>query len=64
MNYRVHELALAQADIRSIFDWLSERSATGAEAWLDAYDLMKWHLCSHEVATAGSPMRQHGVAGR
>jgi plasmid stabilization system protein ParE len=40
MKYRVHELTLAQADARTIFDWLSQRSVQGAEAWLDAYDEM------------------------
>ncbi len=40
MNYRVHELTLAQADVRNIFDWLCQRSVQGAGAWLDAYDDM------------------------
>ena len=40
MKYRVHELTLAEADVREIFDWLRQRSAQGAEAWLDAYDKM------------------------
>lgn len=40
MTYRVHELQLAQADIRSIFDWIRKRSPQGANAWLDAYDAM------------------------
>jgi plasmid stabilization system protein ParE len=40
MKYRVHELALAQADVRTIVQWLAQRSPQGAEAWLDAYDQM------------------------
>ena len=40
MTYRVHELKLAQADIRSIFNWIREKSPQGAEAWLDAYEGM------------------------
>ena len=40
MTYRVHELKLAEDDVREIFDWLRQRSAQGAEAWLDAYDEM------------------------
>lgn len=40
MNYRVHELSLAEADVRAIFDWISQRSPQGVEAWLDAYDEM------------------------
>ena len=40
MTYRVHELKLAQADIRSIFHWIREKSPQGAEAWLDAYERM------------------------
>lgn len=40
MTYRVHELQLAQADVRSIFAWIKAQSPKGAEAWLDAYDAM------------------------
>jgi len=40
MTFRVQELKLAEADVRAVFDWLSQRSAQGAEAWLDAYEEM------------------------
>ena len=40
MTFRIHELRRAQADIRSIFQWLRQRSPMGAIAWLDAYDRM------------------------
>lgn len=40
MTYRVHELRRAQADIRSIFEWIRRHSPEGAAAWLGAYDSM------------------------
>ncbi len=40
MTNRVHELELAQADIRSIVDWMRKRSPQGVHAWLDAYEEM------------------------
>lgn len=40
MTYRVHELKLAQTDIRSIFNWIRRKSPQGAQAWLDAYEEM------------------------
>jgi plasmid stabilization system protein ParE len=53
MGYRVHELSRAQADVRSIVDWLKSRSPQGAAAWLDAYDAMLEGLsrfATHAVA--------------
>ena len=44
MTFRVHELRRAQADIRSIFEWIRERSPLGAIAWLGAYDRMVGRL--------------------
>lgn len=38
MTFVVRELAKAKQDKRSIFNWLHQRSPTGAAAWLDAYD--------------------------
>jgi len=40
MKFDVNELPKATADKRFIFEWLFERSAQGAGAWLDAYDDM------------------------
>lgn len=40
MSFQVRELAKAKADKRRIFEWLIERSRSGAIAWLAAYDKM------------------------
>lgn len=37
MTFRVKTLPKAEADIRSIANFIYERSPQGAEAWLDAY---------------------------
>ena len=53
MKYRVHELTLAEADVRKIFDWIRKKSHRGAEAWLDAYDEMidgLSHFVGHGIA--------------
>ncbi len=38
MSFQVQELPRAQADVRSIFKWLHERSPQGARTWLTSYD--------------------------
>ena len=38
MTYQVRELPRARIDVSRIFGWLDDRSPTGAEAWLVAYD--------------------------
>jgi len=47
MTFRVRELRRAKADKRRIFEWLHERSRTGAIAWLAAYDKMIARLKTH-----------------
>jgi hypothetical protein len=38
MSFTVRELPKAKQDKSAIFQWLHERSPSGATAWLDAYD--------------------------
>jgi len=40
VTFTVYELPKAKFDKRRIFEWLFERSPSGAAAWLDAYDEM------------------------
>jgi plasmid stabilization system protein ParE len=44
MKFVVSELRRAKTDKRNIFEWLHERSRSGAIAWLAAYDKMIGHL--------------------
>jgi plasmid stabilization system protein ParE len=50
MSFLVRELPKAKSDVRAIFEWLYERSAQGAKAWLDAYDAALERLASHADA--------------
>jgi len=47
MKFSVFELPRAIADKRHIFEWIYERSPSGAGAWLDAYDVMVARLKEH-----------------
>ena len=47
MTFPVRELRRAKADKRKIFEWLHERSRSGAIAWLAAYDKMIGRLKTH-----------------
>ncbi|MBM82033.1 MAG: hypothetical protein CMJ78_15790 [Planctomycetaceae bacterium] len=40
MRFVVREVAQAQRDISSIFEWLWQRSQSGAANWLKSYDAM------------------------
>lgn len=40
MTFSVRELQKAKADKRRIFEWIHQRSRSGAIAWLAAYDRM------------------------
>lgn len=40
MTYTVRELPKAKSDKHSIFSWLHQRSPTGADSWLRAYDAL------------------------
>ena len=50
MNFKVNELAVAQADIEGIFNWLLERSRQGAESWLEAYEQLLATLSSRPLS--------------
>ena len=49
MTYRVRELQRAQADVRSIFDWIKQQSPKGAEAWQGKVDQVIRELRSHQM---------------
>ena len=38
MSYRLNILPRARADVQHTFDWLRQRSPTGAEAWYLAFE--------------------------
>ncbi len=38
MKYHVIVLARARRDVASIYDWIAERSAEGAQRWLDQFE--------------------------
>src|SRR5262245_59001885 len=40
MTYRVVVYRRARSDVRAIFDWLAERSSSGALRWRQAFDEM------------------------
>jgi plasmid stabilization system protein ParE len=57
MNFKVHELRKAQADVRSIARWLAEHSPQGAKAWLRAYDEVIHRL--EEQSSSCGPAYEH-----
>src|SRR5690242_12869974 len=38
MTYRVVVLARARLDVETLYDWIAERSAAGAQRWLDEFE--------------------------
>ena len=47
MTYRVRTLRKAEADIRSITNYICKRSPQGAAAWLDAYRQARTRLADN-----------------
>jgi len=53
--FQVHELRRAQADIRSIAQWLAERSPQGAQAWLQTYDDLLERIATQAPSFGSAP---------
>lgn len=51
----VRELRKARQDVESIFCWIRKRSASGAVAWLDAYDALLDRLKEDAASSAMAP---------
>lgn len=47
MRFRVNVLRRAKQDQRRIVRWIAERSSSGAEAWVNAYERMLRRLAEH-----------------
>jgi plasmid stabilization system protein ParE len=54
MKYQVLALRRAEADVRHITRWLSQRSPQGAISWLDAYQQLIERLAKHADSCASA----------
>ncbi len=59
MTFRVKALRKAEADIRSITNYLYERSPQGAEAWLNAYRRARTRLADNATIYGNADENEH-----
>jgi len=59
MTFRVKTLPKAEADIRSITNYIYERSSQGAEAWLNAYRRARLRLADNAETYGEADENEH-----
>ncbi len=59
MTFRVKALRKAEADIRSITNYIYERSPQGAEAWLNAYRRARARLADNAEVYGDADENEH-----
>ncbi len=55
MRYDLRILKQAEEEVRSIFEWLEERSPAGASSWFNAFQAAAKRLCGNPFAWPTAP---------
>ncbi len=55
MSYRVVVVARARLDVETIYDWIADRSAEGAQRWLDQFEKATGTLATNPFVAPLTP---------